>query len=163
VPQVEAVRNRASLHRCQQLTRRASLIATLLLVMSATEVHAQGWYLMIPPLLEGGRLSLDAPLSTWTQLQAFDSVGRCESERTLWGMFARAKDDAGVEAAAHHFLFSNGPPPAMRPDQWEAAKQHAQTVARVQAEYLRKNPDVARQVMQAQCVSVADPRLVPRK
>ena len=150
-------------HRPVRGVIASSLLVALYLLTSAATAHGQGWYLMMPPLLGEGRVDLDAPFSSWMQLQAFDSVSRCENERTLWGMFARAKDEAGIEAAARHFLYSDGPPPAMRPDQWEAAKQQAQNVARAQVETLRKAPGTARQVLQAQCVSVADPRLAPRK
>ncbi len=86
------------------------------------ELDDAGWYLMMPPLLGEGRVDLDAPFSSWMQLQAFDSVSRCENERILWTMLARANDDASIERAAQHFMFSTSA--RLRPTEHQGSNPH---------------------------------------
>ena len=42
-----------------------------------------GWYLMAPPLYEGHKSNLDAPLSEWVILDSFDSANDCWRERSI--------------------------------------------------------------------------------
>ena len=72
-----------------------TVLALPLLLAVATAAYAQGWYLMVPPL-EGGQVKRDAPLSAWTQVQAFDAVSQCEESRTLWIRFVLAKGAAAL-------------------------------------------------------------------
>ena len=41
------------------------------------------WYALIPPLV-GGAVALQAPLSQWEQVRAFDSAEACEKQMTAY-------------------------------------------------------------------------------
>jgi hypothetical protein len=59
-----------------------------------------GWFLMAPPLPDGGPPDVHAPLSTWTRVRSFDTAMRCEEARLGSGAAARATHDGGGEDVA---------------------------------------------------------------
>ncbi len=46
-----------------------------------TALALVGWYLMMPPLDERGKVDKSAPVSQWTILQGFDTARNCEAAR----------------------------------------------------------------------------------
>ena len=43
-----------------------------------------GWYLMMAPENDVGRLLLNAPLKDWIRLHGFDSATECEQAKAFW-------------------------------------------------------------------------------
>jgi hypothetical protein len=59
-----------------------------------------GWFLMAPPVPNGGPPDLHAPLSIWTRVRSFDTAMRCEEARLGSEAAARATRDTGGEDLA---------------------------------------------------------------
>ncbi len=57
-------------------------VSLLVAALATPAVAGQGWYLLAPPLeREGKRFMIEAPLSRYRQLGAFDSAAECEKVR----------------------------------------------------------------------------------
>ena len=57
-----------------------TLLVALLWLSAATA--GQGWYLMLPPITNGGKIDDSRPLSQWKQEYAFESPSRCQEFKT---------------------------------------------------------------------------------
>jgi hypothetical protein len=127
--------------RRQQLTRPITVGVLLLMWVSmAVALDAQSsphsWSLMVPPPLVGWPFAdYEAPLSTWTLLEAFDTAGPCKTKRRL--LVKEAGRDAEAAAQAR--------------DDWRQRRS-------VRAELLEPAANHAT-LSRAQCVAVGDPRL----
>ncbi len=128
--------------------RRAQPLAlvTLLTVLLPMSVSAQGWYLLVPPPLfvAPGEVipNWDAPLDSWDQWRAFDTVAECEDERGLLQNVVLTLDQ-DEETAVRRI------------------KGHSQRV-RTLRESFRRSSFLAETVKVGRCVSAGDPRLAPR-
>lgn len=49
-----------------------------------------GWYLMIPPMLNPSNYTpnFHAPLNTWTQIDSYQSVNHCKSDKEVKSLLA---------------------------------------------------------------------------
>src|SRR5713226_5190523 len=127
--------------RRQQPTRPIAVGVLLLLWVSlpiALEAQSSphSWSLMVPPPLVGWPFAdYEAPLSTWTLLEAFDTAGPCKTKRRLLVKEAGRNAEAALQAREDWREQQ-----AVRAELLEPAANHA-TLSR------------------AQCVAVGDPRL----
>jgi len=98
--------------------------------------RSHNWSLMVPPPLVGWPFAdYEAPLSTWTLLEAFDTAGPCKAKRRLLVKVAGRDAEAAFQAREDWRERQ-----AVRAELLEPAVNHA-TLSR------------------AQCVAVGDPRL----
>ncbi len=98
--------------------------------------RSHNWSLMVPPPLVGWPFAdYEAPLSTWTLLEAFDTAGPCKVKRRLLVKVAGRDAEAALQAREDWRERQ-----AVRAELLEPAANHA-TLSR------------------AQCVAVGDPRL----
>ena len=97
---------------------------------------SHSWSLMVPPPLVGWPFAdYEAPLSTWTLQEAFDTAGPCKAKRRF--LVKEAGRDADATLQARHDWRERQ---AVRAELLELAVNHA-TLSR------------------AQCVALGDPRL----
>ncbi|SRR6266851_3598829 len=125
----------------QQPTRPIAVGVLLLMWVSMpvaldAQSSPHSWSLMVPPPLVGWPFAdFEAPLSTWTLLEAFDSAGPCKAKRRL--LVKEAGRDAEAAAQAR--------------DDWRQRRS-------VRAELLEPAANHAT-LSRAQCVALGDPRL----
>ncbi len=139
----------------------AGLLAAAVVLVPAA-ASAQIWSLASPPLTEGTTTpNAGAALSEWTIWYVYPAQQVCEEHRALWRMVIKAEDDESVRAAGRRAVFVKGiPAPSANMDVLE---ENARRWVRETGAKLRSDKGVTNQVMTAQCVSAADPRLQPAK
>ena len=137
------------------------LVGALMLVALPGAAGAEMWVLAYPPLTAGSTTpNVSAPLPEWTLWQLFPSQSGCEEHRTLWQMVIKAEDEEKVRAAGRRAVFAQGiPSPSANMDALEAAGRRWVVETGTK---LRGDKGAMNQVLVAQCVSAADPRLAPR-
>ena len=123
-------------------------------------VSAEPWSLAYPPLTSGSTTpNLSAPVPEWTLWMLFQTQDACEERKALWQMVVKAEDDESVYTAGRRAVFAQGiPPPSADLDALEAT---ARRWVRDTGAKLRTDQGAANQILVAQCISAADPRLAP--
>ena len=143
--------------------RRAVAVATAVVILGMPRAaSAEAWSLAYPPLPSGSTApTLSAPLPEWTLWMLFKTQEACEEHKALWQMVVKAEDDESVRNAGRRAVFAQGiPPPSADIDALEAT---ARRWVRDTGAKLRKDKGAANQILVAQCISAADPRLAPKK
>jgi len=131
-----------------RLGRRASLLAALYLLTSASTAYAEGWYLLAPPwrsAIKEGEDELDtmAPLTKWEQMGAYDTARMCENYRLGIIQWLEKGEKERLDRAAQSWLRRPGSDPLQTKEGEEYARS-AFAALRARASL---------------CVSISDPRL----
>jgi hypothetical protein len=107
------------------------------MLASAATAYAEGWYLLAPPWND-----TNAPLMKWQQIGAFDTAQSCEHSKL--GIIE------GLEKRKEHLESSGDGTSVDDPLQTEERQEYLKLVA------------AAIRARASLCVSISDPRLLPR-
>ncbi len=144
------------------MTVRHSLAAIFFAALAAAPATASAevWSLAYPPLTTGTTTpNLKAPLPEWTLWFVFKSESACQEQKALWQMVVKAEDEESIRNAGRRAVFARGiPPPSANMD---ALEEGARRWVRETGTKLRKDKGALNQILVAECIAAADPRLAP--